>query len=267
MWRKRRKKNVFLHKFCNKMEKFKYISIDDEYPSHLLIKHHVKNYTNYEYVAAFFNPETALLFLQENDVDLIFLDIEMPEMNGFQLIEALPKSIFVVILTAYQEKYSLEAHQYYDKNLVFFSNKAQFFYYLPKIITRFEAVYEERKVLKRVNQLSKNEIQTFPKKIDNKTIQLTDIIYFTAFGHNIVLRLRNGEELICRMTLRELLGILPSNLFFRIRRNIVINAGYVTSFTNTTVCIDNQHIMISERNRKEIGQALQAQKSLLYKNY
>lgn len=249
------------------MERYKYIVVDDEYPSHLAVQHHFSNYPNYDFVANFFYPEEALIFLKENKIDLIFLDIEMPKMNGFQFLEALEKEIFVVILTAYENKHSLEAHKYYDKDLVFFSNKAQFFYYLPKIIARFEKMYAEKAMLQRVNQLSKNEISTFPKKIKNKLILLADITHIIVCGHNIVLKMKNGEEIIHRITLRELLGILPLHIFYQIRRNILINIGHVTSFTDSTVCVDNQHFMISLRNRKEVVLALKTQQNILYKNY
>ena len=247
------------------MERYKYIIIDDEYPSHLSVQHHFKTYPNYECAAVFYNPENALIFLKEHEIDLIFLDIEMPEMNGFQFLDVLEKEVFVVILTAYEKQHSLEAHKYYDKDLVFFSNKAQILYYFPKIIARFEKMYAEKETLNRVGKLSKNEITTFPKMINNQLIQLIDIMHFTVIGHNIVLQMKNGEELIHRMSLRELLNILPSEIFFQIRRNIIINIGHVTSFTNSTVCVGNQHFIIALRNRKQIVEELKMQRSYLYK--
>jgi len=249
------------------MEKFKYVIVDDEYPIHLPIQHHLKGYPHYKCDGVFFNPKKALAYLQKKEIDLIFLDIEMPEMNGFKFLEALTKNIFVVILTAYQEKYSLEAHLYYDKDLVFFSNKAQFFYYLPAILTRFEKMYGEKKLLERVNQLSKNEIQTFPRMINNKKIPLVDIVHIKVFGHNIVLKMANNEELVFRMSIREVANILPPNLFLQISRSIVVGIGHITSFTNSTVFIDNKHITISNRNRKEVVRILEKQKELLSQNY
>ena len=266
LWREKIKKNYFCAIKNTDMEKFKYIIIDDEHPSHLKIQCHFKKHTKYQQVATFYNPKKALQFLQENEVDLIFLDIEMPEMNGFQFLETLQKHVFVVILTAYQEKYSNVAHQYYDKNLVFFSNKAQFSYYLPKIIARFEKMYREKEVLNRVNLLSKNEIKTFPKKINNKTILLEEIIYIEVIGHNVVLKIKNNKELITRMALRDLLNILPVHIFFQIRRNTIINIGHVTAFTKSTVCIEGEHHIISEKKRKEVVSKLLAQKQTLFEN-
>jgi len=232
------------------MEKYKFIILDDEYPSHLIVKHHLKTHHRYECVHTFFSPAEALFFLQEHDIDLIFLDIEMPEMNGFQFLEALKEDIFVVILTAFEERYALEAHQYYDKDLVFFTNKSQLSYYMPKILARFEKMFDEKKMLNRVTQLFKNEIHTFPKKFKNNEILLSDIIHIKIFGHNAAIKLKNGEEVIQRMTTNELLDILPANLFFQISRNTIINIVYVTSFTKSSVSIDNEHITITSRNRK-----------------
>jgi len=246
------------------MERYNFIIIDDEYPSHLALLHHFKSYSNYKCIAAFSNPEKALLFLQENEVDLIFLDIEMPEMNGFRFLEALQKNIFVVILTAYVDKYSLEAHHYYDKELVFFSNKAQISYYLPKIITRFEKMFYEKKVMDRVKRISKNEILTFPKKINNKTILLEDIVYIEVIGHHTILKMRNQEEEVFRITIRQLLNFLPANLFFQIKRNMIINIRHVTAFTDSTICIASRHHIVSIKKRKEIISELKVQKQKLF---
>jgi len=256
--------------FCKqkqKMEPYNYIIVDDEYQSHITLRHRFRSYKNYKCVAAFLNPEEALLFLKENDVDLVFLDIEMPEMNGFQFLEALQKNFFIVLFTAFGEKYSFEAHQYYDKDLVFFSNKAQFSYYLPKITTRFEKMFTEKRLINRVKQLSENEIKTFPKKFNNQTVLLENIIYIEVIDHNIVLKMNNKEEFVCRMTIRNILSFLPKQNFFQIMRNIVINIKYVTAFTNTTVIVDGQHFIISKKKRQEINQELEVQRQRSLGNY
>ncbi|MCL2291171.1 MAG: response regulator [Bacteroidetes bacterium] len=249
------------------MKKFRYIVIDDEYPSHLTVQHHFRAYLNYTCIATFISPKRALLFLQEHEIDLIFLDIKMPEMDGFQFLEALEKNIFVVILTAYPEKYSLDAHCHIDKNMVFFSNKAQFLYYLPKIIARFEKMHAEKEIINRINQLFNNEIYTFPKKLNNKPILLADILFITVIKHDIVLKMKDGKEIIDRITLRELMSFLPSNIFLQIKRNTIINTVCVTAFTNTTVCLEDQHFRISVRRQKKVIQTLKKQMQELYENY
>jgi len=245
------------------MEKYKYIIVDDEYTSHLTISHHFKQYKNFTCVATFYNPEEALIFLHKNEIDLIILDIEMPEMSGFQFLEALKQDVFVIILTAYAEKHSLVAHNYYDRNLFFFTNKSQLVYYFPKIISRFEQLYSEREKLNRINQLSKNEVYTFPKKINKQTINLTDIKIIEVIGHNIVLIMKDKEEHVFRMTFRELKYFLPKNIFFQIRRNIIINILYVTALNDITICLGEHHFQISTRKQKEIMLELQAVKQKL----
>ena len=250
------------------MEKYRYIIIDDEQPSHLLVKNHFKKYPNYKCMAQFDNPEKALIYLDNNEIDLIFLDIEMPEMNGFQFLEALKKNIFVVILTAYPDKYGQNAHHYYiDSNLIFFSNKAQFSYYLPKIIARFEKMHEGKEKVDRINQLFKNNIQTFPKVINNQPIPYIEILAILIIGHNTALRMIDGQEHIFRMTIRELLDFLPPNQFLHINRNTIINMMHVTAFTRTTVCISNQYFDIAVRKRKDVIPKLMAQKQKLCHNY
>lgn len=247
------------------MRQYEYAIIDDEYPSHLSVLQHFKLFPNYTCVDIFSSPKKALLFFQERDVDLIFLDIEIQEMNGFQFLETLKKNIFVVILTAYPEKYSASAHNYYfDKDLVFFTNKAQFSYYLPKIIARFEKMYFEKELIDRINQLSKNEINTFPKMNNKKPILLADILFITVIGHNIVLKMRNGEEFIFRMNFGELMDFLPANVFLLINRNTIVNILNISAFSDTTICIEEHHFIISTRKQKEVAETLKKQLEPLY---
>lgn len=250
------------------MKRFKYIIVDDEYPIQVSVKQYFKAYPNYTCVATFSDPKQALNYLQTHEIDLIFVDIEMPEMNGFQFVETLQKNIFVVFLTAYPNRYSEEAHRYnIEKNLMFFTNKAQFLYYLPKILTHFEAKYAEKEILDRVEQLSKNEIKTFPIMINNQPIPLEKIAYIMVVGHNIVLTIMDGEELVFRMSFRELTNLLPAHIFYQIKRNLIINICHVSAFSDTTVCIENQHFTIPFRKRKKVISILKMQREILYDHY
>jgi DNA-binding LytR/AlgR family response regulator len=247
------------------MEKFKYIIIDDEPPAHITARHHINANPNYSLIASFYNPQSALDFLQENEVDLIFLDIKMQEMNGFQFLDALTKKIFVVFLTAFPEKFSFDAHRYIDRDLVFFTNKAQFSYYLPKILARFEKMHDERAKLNRLHQLSVNEILTFPKKVNKKYISLQEILFFMIIGHNVVIRMKNGKEEICRMSFKELKSFLPSNDFVQVNRSVIVNTMYLTAFSEVTVCILEQHFRISKRRRNLCVPIFRALKNELFK--
>ena len=247
------------------MKKYKYIIIDNDEPLHYIVRQQIKAYPNFLCIATFSDPRQALLYLQEQEVDLIFLEIEMLEMNGFQFLEALRKHIFVVIFTGYPEKYCLEAHKFYiDKNLIFFTSKAQFSYYLPTILSYFETKYSEREILNRADLLLKNEIQTFPKLINKELVPLKDIVFMKVVGHHIVLQMKQGEEFIVRMTFREVMNFLPNHIFLRINRNVIINIDYVTAFSDITVCIADQHYKISLKMQKEVVKTLKVQQQLLY---
>jgi DNA-binding LytR/AlgR family response regulator len=246
------------------MERYNFIIIDDELPAHLSVKQCLKRYPNYTCAGAFYKPEEALLYLQDNKIDLIFLDIEMPLMDGFQFLQALEKEVFVVILTAYPEKHGLSAHNYYDKNLLFFSNKAQFSYYLPKIIAHFEKKQAEKDIVERAELLVKNEINTFPMMIHNKALRFSDIVFIVVIGHNIVLKMKTGEENVFRMSFPELMQILPKNSFIQIRRSVIINIWYITAYTDTSVCVKEYHFQIAMRRRKVVIPFFQVHLQELY---
>jgi len=239
------------------MEKYKYITIDDDYPAHFVLKHYFNDYPDYECVGTFHNPADALAFLQEHNVDLVLLDIEMQQMSGIQFLEALEKKIFVAFITAFSEKYSEETHKYYfDKHLVHFCNKTQLKYFFPKIIERFEKMYQEKKVLEKINRLCNNEVHTFPKTINGKSVLLFDILYIEIIGHYCVLKMKNNREHITRMTMGELTDCLPEQIFFKISRSKIINILHTTAFTETTVCIDGYFFNISRNLREKVIQAL-----------
>ena len=244
------------------MKNYNYIVVDDEFPSYLSVRHNFKKYPNYRCAAAFSDPLKALDFINNHEIELIFLDIDMPVMNGFQFLDALNKSIFVVLFTAYPDRFSVDAHQYYDKNLVFFTNKAQFSYYLPKIITRFEKMHDEKEIINKVYSISKNEVKTFPIMLNKKAIPLEEIIHILVVGHNIVLKMKNGEELIYRISFKELIEILPQH-FLQISRNRIINFLHVTAFTSTTVCIGDEHFEIHLKYRNEVVAHLVANRETL----
>jgi len=234
------------------MEKYKYIIVDDEPIFHLKLNSHFNDYPYYSCAATFHNPEKALNYLKENKIDLVFLDIEMPEMDGFQFLEALQQDVFVVILTAYPVKYGFAAHKYYEENLFFYTNKAQLLYFFPKIIARFEKLFAEKEMIDRIQKLAKNETYTFPKKVDNKTLLLTDIRILEVVGHHLILKMRRGEEYVFRMTFGEVKKFLPPHLFFHIRRNIIINIMYVTAFNDVTICLDDAHFVVTTIMNKNI---------------
>jgi len=245
------------------MKNYRYIVVDDDVPSQITVKNYLKKFSNYLCAATFSDPLKALEFIQKNEIDLIFLDIDMPLMDGFQFLETLNKRIFVVFITAYPDRFSFDAHRYYDKDLVFFANKAQFSYYLPKIINRFEKMHNEKEIIKKVHSITENEIKTFPIMLNNKSIPLKEIIHITIVGHNSVLKMKNGEELIYRISFKELIKILPPKLFLKISRNRIIHIIHVTAFTNTTVCVGDEHFGIPLKCRKEVVDQLKAKRELL----
>jgi len=239
------------------MEKYKYIIVDDDFPAHLVLTRYFKNFPDYECVGKFFNPVEALNFLQEHQVDLILLDIEMQEMSGIQFLEALEKSIFVAFITAFPDRYSEETHKYYfDKDLVIFCNKAQLNFFFPKIIERFEKMLQEKEILKRVNSLCNNEINTFPKTINGNSILLSEVLYIEIIGHHSVLKMKNYEEHVTRMSMGELTNFLSEQTFIQISRNKIINIVHATAFTDTSVCIAGCYFNISKNHREKVTQAL-----------
>ncbi|MEL7119494.1 MAG: response regulator, partial [Bacteroidota bacterium] len=93
------------------MEKIKCIIVEDEPWALDLLKGYVERIPFLELLGAFFNPIEALYFIQEKKVELLFLDINMPDLNGFELSNLLSRQSMIIFTTAYSE-YALESYNH-----------------------------------------------------------------------------------------------------------------------------------------------------------
>lgn len=241
------------------------VIIDDEkHCSDILSMLIHKVHPKYHVKAIFKCPREALSFIQENEFDLLFLDIEMPAMNGFALLDKiLPVNFDIIFTTAYDE-YAIKAFQYSAIN------------YLLKPITEKEIVgaltsWEKRR--KKTN----NEQWKMLQKLIADTDEIQDKIALpTGTGYDIVeiknivrcqsensytyFFFANGSKtLICR-TLKDVEMMLSDQQFFRVHQSHLINPKFVTNISNqdggTLIMADGTEVPVSRRKRSYIKDIL-----------
>ena len=81
---------------------YKCLIIDDEVPARALISNHLSKLPDFEVVQSFGNAIEAFIFLQQNEIDLIFLDVQMPKMTGIELVKSLNKKPMIILTTAHR---------------------------------------------------------------------------------------------------------------------------------------------------------------------
>ena len=227
--------------------KIKCVIIDDEPLAIKVVENHLKEFQNFEIIKTFNNPLEALPLLEEGKVDVLFLDINMPKMNGLDFAKTLNTKTNVVITTAYRE-YAVES---FDLNVLDYLVK-------PIAYPRFEAMCT--KALE-FNDLKRDaaEISHVPEaghifvKSDQKMIKVnySAIKYIEAFADYVKIYVVEGKRIVTLQTMKKMNELLPSNKFCRIHRSYIINLSKISSYNGTEVSIEDKVIPIGKNFKQD----------------
>lgn len=245
----------------------KIVILDDEvHCTDILQSLIAKMKRNYEIVGVFNDPVKALAFIQKNEIDLLFLDIQMPKMNGFKLLDQISPVTFDVIFTTAYDQYAIQAFEY------------SAFHYLLKPITEKALVkvllfWEQRK--KKMNseqwallQSNISHRDTPPSKIALPTgsgyeiMKVDEIVRCQSENNYTAFIFENGNKaLVCR-TLKEVENILPEEYFFRIHQSHLINVKFIKLINRqgggTILMVDGTEIPISRQKKNYIDNLLES---------
>ena len=212
---------------------YKCLIVDDEAPAHLVLQAHIARTEQLELIGDVYDGQEALEFLRINQVDILFLDIEMPRLTGLELLECMPYAPAVILTTAYSN-FGFEAYQ---NGVVD---------YLLKPISYPRFIKAINKIIDR--PLPRKEAETFPEievKHDGvlKTIQTKEILYIEAVGNYIRLYLENEKPLVITQTMKYILSVLPPAKFIRIHKSYIVKREGITNFKKTEVTLSNKTVL------------------------
>lgn len=221
------------------------IIIDDEHPARVLLEDYVSKTSQLELAGSFSNPIEAIAFMDTRPVDIIFLDIQMPEMSGIELLKSMPKRPKVIFTTAYQN-YALEG---YDLNVVDYLVK-------PIKLERFFQAVNKASALLKLEQGGKPAPtdQVISVKADHRIyrVNVANIQYVEGLKEYVRFHLES-EKLITLESLKNLEETLPASSFIRIHKSYIVNKTKVKSIYGNQVQLDNSvYIPIGKLYRNEI---------------
>ena len=220
------------------MSKIKCIIIEDEPLAQERVRGYVSKIPNLELVGSFENGIDALFFLKSNEVDLLFLDINIGEFNGIQFAETLKNPIQIIITTAYPE-YALKG---FDLNVTDYLLK-------PFTFDRFiQAV--ERVQLKPINEVQAPKSYIFIKtEYRLEKVFLKDIIYIE--GMRDYRRIHTIDKKIMTLqTFKELEDEIPSSVVCRVHKSYMVGIDKIESIERDRLKIMDVLIPISETYKK-----------------
>ena len=233
------------------------VIVDDEPKAIQSLSWELSNYSDQiKVIATFNNPEKALLYLAENNIDCLFLDIEMPTMDGFQFLNKLKFRDFAVVITTAYNEYAIKAL------------KKDALDYLLKPIDSDDLEETIAKVKNyRSRTLDSNKIEKvllgFNEKLNTKKIAINtdgklifletkEILYIVSDGNYSTFHTTNNKKIVVTKKLKEINTLLPNEIFFRVHNSYIINLTKVKEFfkTDSYVIIENNHKIPVSRQKK-----------------
>ena len=220
------------------MSKIKCIIIDDEPLAVDLLKHYAENNTDLELIFATTEVFDAIDFLKSNKVDLIFTDIQMPDLTGIQLMKVLDHSQKFILTTAYPD-YALESFNY---NVIDYLLKPISKEKFDQSIIKFKSLFEEK--------IQTNRDYVFVKSEGRQVkIVFDDILYVEGLKDYLKIITKTSKLLVLE-TMKSFEERLPSN-FKRIHRSYLINTNHITALDGNSVYLQDKLIPIGETYRKD----------------
>ncbi|NQX91186.1 MAG: response regulator transcription factor [Flavobacteriales bacterium] len=219
----------------------KCIVIEDELMARTSLEGMCKKNPSLQLVGSFENAQAALDKLNEIDPDIIFLDIEMPGMNGFELLDVLPR-IPQIIFTTSKKEYAFDAFEY---DVTDFLNK-------PVHLSRFNAAVE--KAVKNQDRLAKISDESAKKEMYIKhegrlvRVPYSNILFFESMGDYVKVHTENNV-FVFYGTIKSLDKALVHARFFKVHRTYIINLDKIVDIEDNTLVIHNKVIPISRAHK------------------
>lgn len=222
----------------------KAIAVDDEPMALKVIEHFCNSVDFIKLEKSFTKPVDALKHLNKFPADLLFLDINMPQLNGIDFYKSLKQNTMVIFTTTSVE----HAIEGFNLNAVDYLHK-------PYTEERFlQAVNKAREFYSYQTNISKNqEDHFFFVRADYSLVKISipNILYIEALDDYLKIHLHNEKTVVARMTMKGILGKLPSREFVRVHRSFIVPLGRVKSVRNKMISIENQSIPLGNTYEEE----------------
>src|SRR5215210_40596 len=228
------------------------IAIDDEELALELLVDNISKVPYLQLIATSGNPIEAINIIQQQQIDLVFLDIQMPGLTGLQLIQSLPNKPMFILVTAY-EKYALEG---YNLNVVDYLVKPV---PLDRFIQACNKAWELHQLKNKPVELPKaDETGYFFINVDYSHLKVvfTDILFIEGLKDYIKIHLKStSKPVVARISMKSVEDQLPSSMFIRIQKSYIVSKDYITAVRKNSIFIGTNELPVGE-NYKESVMAL-----------
>lgn len=227
---------------------YKCLIVDDETLARQLIQTHLKQFQSIEIVQSFSSAIEAKEYLKSNNVDIIFLDIQMPKLTGIDLLKSLTNPPKVIFTTAYSE-FALEG---YELNIIDYLLKPITFERFDKAVNKVIEILNVENSTKTTNSTEVQEKSIVIKSSHQLIkIDVDNILYIEAL-HKYIKIVTIEKNYTTLFSMNAIEKELPSTQFYRCHRSYIVNLNKVNLIDGNQLIIDKHKIPISKLNKTEL---------------
>ncbi|MGG5488285.1 LytR/AlgR family response regulator transcription factor [Gaetbulibacter sp. PBL-D1] len=238
--------------------KLKSIIVEDEETSRDILKNYLKKYCpNVDVLGEAANVDEALLLIRNNDLDLVFLDVEMPYGNAFDLLDKVGDIDFeTVFVTAYNH-YAIEAlnahASYYLMKPISIDELIKAVDYVTEIKTKEDAL-QDQVLVPKTNSV--NGKITIPQQDGFEVLNTADILYCKADDNYTEIYLNTNKKKLVSKTLKYFEDALSDSSFARVHKSYLVNVNEVTKYVKgkggSVILSNGKQIMVSVSKKSEL---------------
>ncbi len=236
----------------------KCVVVDDETIARSLLADYISKIPELELIATCATALEAMPHVRTGRVDLLFLDIEMPEITGIDFLKSLGPGPQVILTTAYSE-YAIQSYEYGVADYLLKPIEFNRFYKsVNRILANTNAPGSTVPPQPTVTEAEKTNDFLFIKA-DNKVLKVNyaDIQYITSKGAYVQIITTAGKKIMTLQSMNKMEEILPSATFFRVHRSHIINISYVNAIEGNTLRLaDDMMISLSKSKREDFIQRI-----------
>ncbi len=214
------------------------IIVDDEPLAVKLLENHICKIEDLTLIATGKNAFEANKLLQIHEIDLMFLDIQMPDLNGIEFLKSLHKKPKTILTTAFRE-YAIDGFELEAVD------------YLLKPIT-FERFFRSvNRILRNTEKDSNEDFIVFKTEGFSRKININDIFYFESDGNDVKIILNNDIMMVSKTSISDLETSLRSRGFIRIHRSFLINPTFVTAANHHEILLGQFTVPVGRSYKKD----------------
>lgn len=218
------------------------ISIDDEPLALKQITGYIKKTAFLNLQANFDNAMDALQFINKNEIDLIFLDIHMPDLTGLDMANSLKNGPEIIFTTAYSE-YALDG---FKVNALDYILKPLDYATFLKSALKAQTHFDRIKIGKEDLKASSNHL-FIKSEYKIIRIEIENILYIEGMREYVRIHLENAKPLMTLISMKKIEEKLPSSSFMRIHRSYIVNLQKITTIERNRIIFNDVHIPVSDQ--------------------